>query len=125
MTGLERLTCLAEGLREFHKHPLKINGVSIGFDLGHWYCGYAACAIGHAAFIPKLAEEGLILVRLDGAIKYPVFKYSTQWNAVEHFFGITHTVAHKLFSHRAYGVLDADALTVAERIETYVEGAGE
>ena len=89
------------------------------FDMSFWYmprgCGFAGCALGHAANIPEFVTQGLHIV--DGEVAYkdkPRALY-----AAEKFFELTFKEASHLFF--AYGrdrrLADVSTLEVADRIK--------
>ena len=90
----------------------------IGFDLGDWYCGTTACAVGHACLDPVFREQGLTLRQdFDGVC--PVFGVHDGWDAVEMFFELSTAEAENLFYRPTYPEYGANTTPahVADRIE--------
>ena len=51
-------------------------------------CFTAACAVGHAPFVPEFTKAGLRFGY--NGILYPAYKLATGYDAIAKFFGITH-----------------------------------
>lgn len=83
-----------------------------------WDCGTAACALGHACFIPEFVAEGLHLEKRGGNF-YPTFGDSAGVLAASFFFGVTWEQAYDLFNPE-----DLDSITrdqVRARIQELAE----
>jgi hypothetical protein len=116
MTGRRRLQRLAEVL--LHVNPSE-------FNMRHWDCGTAACAVGHAARDPLLAAEGIKIgdspfCNIDGV---PVFNNMVGYSAVSKFFGIPESEVDAIFTVYGYRHLLnlPSALDVREKILRYLE----
>jgi hypothetical protein len=108
----ERLQQMVTMLRGLPEEP------PVSFQILSWHCGTSACAVGHACLDPAFQEQGLELDRLNSA---PVFDGKEGWEAVERFFGLTHTQATYLFYFEAYDSGSAaTADEVADRIESFL-----
>jgi hypothetical protein len=85
-------------------------------------CGYSACAIGHAAMMPEFRSLGLYLTyrgTMAGRL-IPYFDGEHEWRAVEKFFDINETQAHKLFTDDHYESANPSAKEVAKAIRKFV-----
>lgn len=113
---------------------------AVGFDLaawgtfhdtiqGKWWqkkttvrCYTCACAVGAACLSGEFKEDGLGFTSSYGDIS-PTFNGSSEWDAVQDFFGISRKQAHKLFSCSSYDGPTAGpkaAAAVARRIRKLI-----
>lgn len=82
---------------------------NLGFELRSWfgltpdYCGYSACAVGHACLDERFNQQGLVFgfagpeyVGPDGE------EYAPDWEGVSEFFGIDQAMSEHLFSDSSY-----------------------
>lgn len=100
MKTSEKLNLLAEHLKKVKPETFKMNTwyESENPNEEEWTCGTAACAFGHACFIPEFKEEGLhITVYENSNLGTPVFKDWRDIRAAENFFRITTEEAYHLF----------------------------
>ena len=89
------------------------------FDLSTWKCSSFACAVGHAADIPKFAAAGFSVYNL------PCYNGKTGRAAVFKFFGIGAETFKRLFLAESYGGASNHfpkplSLVVADRIREMV-----
>lgn len=96
----------------------------LGFDLGVWNCGTAACAVGHACLDPVFIAQGLTW---DSHYDDPRYGDESSWYAVETFFDLTGDEATYLFYSDEYpdSGLHTTAPQVADRIESFLNEAKE
>jgi hypothetical protein len=66
------------------------------FSLKAWYCGSAACAVGHAALSDQFPE----LTRSENCPKFG--SYTSGWTSVEAYFDVSMNVAERLFQATSY-----------------------
>lgn len=82
---------------------------NLGFELRSWfgltpdYCGYSACAVGHACFDERFNQQGLVF-GFDGPeyVGSNGEEYAPDWEGVSEFFGIDLKTAKYLFSDSSY-----------------------
>lgn len=80
---------------------------NIAFELRSWfgvtpdYCGYSACAIGHACMDDRFNHQGLVF-GLIGPEYITDEGYKTSWQSVEAFFDISNDMARGLFNSSSY-----------------------
>jgi hypothetical protein len=80
-------------------------------------CGTTTCAMGLAALLPELREQGLTLNRYGA----PVYAYYVQFSAVRRFFKIDMDTALNLFKMESYPVEErGDPGAVARRIRAHL-----
>ena len=96
------------------------------FNLNRWAdygwkekeCGTTACAVGWATAIPSFRKAGLKL----NNFRDPIFKKSTNWNAVKKFFDLPSRYdADYLFSIFAYRDEKSSKSDVIKRIRKFVK----
>lgn len=90
------------------------------------YCGYTACAIGHALLHPWFNERGFVCDHTAVLILSPSYKFKYYgWPAVAEFFQISELDAHHLFDPSYYSEnYDGTTITgsvVAKRIRKYID----
>jgi hypothetical protein len=125
--NVERLAILAAHLRKIH-YSVPLDGEPPLFNIGTWQnaCGTAACAVGHACYIPQFREAGLHMQHYlppRHAQPEPRFGLHTGWDAASVFFGLTHPQTTCLFDGYRYPEQEyrPTALQVAERIEKFIQ----
>ena len=91
------------------KKACKLNGVSRKFNMAHWDCGTASCAIGSAGWDPWFRRRGLKSVvgaesedRTDGGNGAVVYGMTEDFEAGCAFFGITRAESEFLFDPDQY-----------------------
>jgi len=113
-TGGERLAALATFLDSLRPGRL---------TLGLWFGNGRGCAVGLAAATePWFQAQGLRLKGVERpSLCHPVYRESSDWEAVAEFFGLTVAEAYELFSAAAYGGnLQPAPRTVADRIRQHL-----
>lgn len=124
---VERLTAL-RGILNMHERaieagePCKLNGESRAFDMAHWDCKTAACALGSAALNPWFKERGLHIRHILGG-GYPTYENNESIAAGVAFFGISWTEANELFwpdYYPAPTVADITPAMVRERVDALI-----
>lgn len=120
----ERLLILADYLEEVVAREPE------SFDMRVWWeqrpnyeCGYAGCAIGHAARIPEFAEAGFHLSTAPITRNTPEFEDEQGFLAIGKFFDITSSEAYALFFRANYSGWN-DPFEVAARIRELVTKTG-
>lgn len=84
-------------------------------------CGYAACAVGHAAGIPAFRKAGFKLVPTYSGWMDPMYGEHLNWDAVEEFFALNYSDAQHLFAEDSYNNPRLRPTTVANRIRKFVK----
>lgn len=113
-TGGERLAALATFLDSLRPGRL---------TLGLWFGNGRGCAVGLAAATePWFQAQGLRLKDVERpSLCHPVYRESSDWEAVAAFFGLTFAEARELFSAAAYdGGLQPAPRIVADRIRQHL-----
>jgi hypothetical protein len=141
----ERLLMAATRLERNAKHPPKVKGLNVKFDLHTWYkanCVTAACAVGECGMAKEFNAMGFSLlethalaglppspasfpVRLAPIYQVEGQERTSNWAAVQAFFDIGYRQASYLFNEKSYNEPRITRRTVAKRIRAFVMGGGE
>lgn len=124
---IERLTMLKDML-DRHEELFP----NLGFDMGPWHCGTAACALGSAACYAPFKRKGLSLKDDSLYGKSPAYEYNRGFEAGAEFFGITKEESRELFASTRYSVngkmpvyqiptKDIPASMVSERVQNLID----
>lgn len=111
----ENLELMKTMLEEVRDGKFKIEGMR--FDLNHWWCGTAACAMGFATEYQPFIDKGLHLCS-----GYPFFEKCSGLSAAEKLFDIDYRTAKYLFHPESYDLEDAsNPQKVIDRITELLE----
>ena len=81
---------------------------NVGFEMRSWfgltpdYCGYSACAVGHACLDERFNQLGLVFDDGPTYVGPNGEEYAPDWEGVCEFFGIDLPTAERLFSDWSY-----------------------
>jgi hypothetical protein len=120
MMNIERLRLMSEMLGEViagtWKPTSKVQPIlrsmpiegNVGFEMRSWfgltpdYCGYSACAVGHACLDERFNRLGLVFDDGPTYVGPDGEEYAPSWEGVCEFFGIGQSMAEMLFSDSSY-----------------------
>lgn len=94
---------------------------NLGFEMRSWfgltpdYCGYSACAVGHACLDDRFNKLGLVFDDGPAYVGVNGEEYAPDWEGVSAFFEIDLQTAEHLFSNCSYWDLSKSHSTEWQR----------